>query len=80
MPPSQSVVIASYNDTLIFIDNTYQYKQNALRTPVVIIPYCYGLHPLPDGFRSRIANALKARSVPPASITLLLIVRDQTSG
>jgi hypothetical protein len=64
--------------TYVSISNTYLYKQNALRTPVVIIVYqkfrqvaptslfiTYTLHPLPDGFRSRVANGLSVQRLPP---------------
>ena len=58
--------------------------KNALRTPEVIIPHqepgtpnpiTHGLHPLLDGFRSRIANATLVRVVPPLGVTPLLILR-----
>jgi hypothetical protein len=59
-------------------------NKNALRTPVVIIPHqapgtpntiTHGLHPLPDGFRYRIASGLSVQRLPPVAITPLLILR-----
>ena len=63
---------------------TNEPELGALRTPEVIIPHqapgtpntiTHGLHPLHDGFRSRIASALSVGSVPPVLITALLILR-----
>ena len=40
----------------------------------------HGLHPLPDGSRSRIASGLSVRRLPPVAITPLLIMRVTLSA